>query len=94
LGPLQLDLSGIHWVIAGGESGPQARPMALDWVRDLRDQCRAASVPFFLKQLGGALDKRGKNKALLDQRLWRQMPIPNSYPRVTAGAGRVDARNS
>jgi len=52
LGPL--DLSGIGWVIAGGESGPGARPMAADWVRSIRDQCRRASVPFFFKQWGGS----------------------------------------
>jgi len=45
-------LVGIHWVIAGGESGPNARPMHPDWARSLRDQCRAAGVPFFFKQWG------------------------------------------
>ena len=74
LGPLQLDLDGIHWVIVGGESGPRARPMNLDWARSIRVQCEAARVPFFLKQLGGAIDKRGKERALLDGRLWRQLP--------------------
>lgn len=43
---------GIHWVIAGGESGPNARPMRPDWARSLRDQCKAAGVPFFFKQWG------------------------------------------
>lgn len=76
LGPLpNLDLRGVHWVIAGGESGPGARPMALDWVRELREQCLHAGVPFFLKQLGGWPDKRGADRALLDGRLWRAMPI-------------------
>lgn len=42
--------TGIHWVIVGGESGPDARPMSLYWVRSIRDQCRAAGVPFFFKQ--------------------------------------------
>jgi protein gp37 len=51
LGPL--DLSGIGWVIAGGESGPGARPMAGEWVASIRDQCQAADVPFFFKQWGG-----------------------------------------
>jgi protein gp37 len=46
-------LSGIHWVIAGGESGPGARPMHPAWARSLRDQCKAASVAFFMKQMGG-----------------------------------------
>lgn len=45
-------LAGIHWVICGGESGPGARPMHPDWARSLRDQCEAASVPFFFKQWG------------------------------------------
>jgi protein gp37 len=44
--------NGIHWVIAGGESGPGARPMHPDWARSLRDQCAAADVPFFFKQWG------------------------------------------
>ena len=48
-----LDLRGIAWVIVGGESGPGARPMKIEWVTDLRDQCRAAGVPFFFKQWGG-----------------------------------------
>lgn len=53
LGPLPgLDLSGIDWVIVGGESGPGARPMNPDWVRSIRDQCLAARVPFFFKQWG------------------------------------------
>jgi protein gp37 len=47
-----IDLRGIHWVIVGGESGPNARPMHPDWARSLRDQCRAAGVPFFFKQWG------------------------------------------
>jgi protein gp37 len=53
LGPLpSLDLSGIDWVIVGGESGPGARPMHPDWVRDIRDRCVAAGIPFFFKQWG------------------------------------------
>jgi protein gp37 len=48
----------IHWVICGGESGPQARPMPIEWARDLRIQSMRARVPFFMKQLGGAHDKR------------------------------------
>jgi len=48
----ELDLSGIGWVIVGGESGPQARPMQADWARGVRDQCQSAGVPFFFKQWG------------------------------------------
>ncbi len=50
IGPLDLDLTGIGWVIAGGESGPGARHMSVEWVRSIRDACLAASVPFFFKQ--------------------------------------------
>ena len=59
LGALDLDLSGIHWVIAGGESGPGPRPMAAEWVRGVRDQCTEAIVPFFFKQWG-AHDYEGR----------------------------------
>ena len=60
LGPLpDLDLDGIHWLIAGGESGPRSRPMDQAWVVDLRDQCEAANVPFFFKQWGGRTPKAG-----------------------------------
>ncbi len=65
----------VHWVIVGGESGPGARPMELDWARDLRDQSIAAGVAFFLKQLGGVRKKRGGESALLDGEGWRQMPV-------------------
>lgn len=78
LGPLSFPLArfaiNIDWLIAGGESGPGARPCELDWLRDLREQCREGHVAFFVKQLGGYPDKRGHDKALLDGRLWREMP--------------------
>ena len=64
----------VNWVIVGGESGPHARPMELDWVRDLRDQSIAADVTFFLKQLGGVRNKRGGEAAVLDGQTWQQMP--------------------
>jgi protein gp37 len=48
-----IDLTGIHWVIVGGESGPKCRPMARAWARSIRDQCKAVKVPFFFKQWGG-----------------------------------------
>jgi protein gp37 len=54
----QIDLTDIHWVIVGGESGPGARPMNKDWVLSLRDQCRRANVPFFFKQWGGVQKSR------------------------------------
>ena len=64
----------IDWVIAGGESGPRSRPCETEWLRSLRDECMFYGVPFFLKQLGGWPDKRGHDQALLDGRLWREMP--------------------
>jgi len=73
LGPLgTVDLAGINWVIAGGESGPRARQMLLPWVSDLRDQCVDASVPFFFKQWGGRTPKAGGRE--LDGRTWDDMP--------------------
>lgn len=67
LGPVVFgSLAGIHWVICGGESGPGARPMAPDWARALRDECAAADVPFFLKQLGGHPNARAHERAVLD----------------------------
>lgn len=73
LGPLEgLDLRGVHWAIAGGESGPGARPMEGEWVRSIRDQCRAARVPFFFKQWGGIQKHRTGRE--LDGRTWDQMP--------------------
>jgi len=73
LGPLRkLNLRGIDWVIVGGESGPGARPMNPDWVRDIRDQCLRANVPFFFKQWGGQFKKR--TGRVLDGRTWDQMP--------------------
>jgi protein gp37 len=60
LGPLpSLRLDGLHWVIVGGESGPQARPMDPAWVIDLRDRCVTAGIPFFFKQWGGGTPKAG-----------------------------------
>ena len=55
----ELDLTGIGWLIAGGESGPGARPVEEAWLTDLRDQCAAAGVPFFFKQWGGRTPKAG-----------------------------------
>ena len=73
LGPLEgLHLSGIHWVIVGGESGPGARPMEAPWVRSVRDQCLRAGVPFFFKQWGGVNKKRAGR--VLDGRTWDEMP--------------------
>ena len=54
-----LDLERIDWLIAGGESGPRYRPVRIEWLRELRDACRAAGVPFFFKQWGGRTPKSG-----------------------------------
>lgn len=73
LGPMRsLDLDGIHWVITGGESGDGARLCRPEWVRDIRDQCRHASVAFFHKQWGGRTPKSGGR--LLDGQTWDEFP--------------------
>ncbi len=73
LGPLpDLPLDGIDWVIVGGESGPKSRPVNTEWVRDIRDQCKGAGVPFFFKQWGGRSPKAGGRT--LDGRLWDELP--------------------
>lgn len=70
VGPMALE--GIHWVIAGGESGPKARPMQVSWAREVRDQCAQQSVPFFFKQWGGLRPKSGGRE--LDGREWNELP--------------------
>lgn len=73
LGPLpNLDLSGIDWVIVGGESGPKARPLEQEWVIEIKDQCLSSGTPFFFKQWGGVNKKRAGR--LLDGRTWDEMP--------------------
>jgi protein gp37 len=68
----ELDLSGISWVIVGGESGPGARPMRAEWVRGIRDQCQRAGVPFFFKQWGGV--RKSEAGRELDGRTHDAMP--------------------
>jgi len=94
LGPLELDLADIHWVIAGGESGHRARPMNPAWARSIRDQCLAARVPFFFKQWGAYDEaglRRGKGAAgrILDGRTWDALPPASSTPKPDKGAGWV-----
>jgi protein gp37 len=73
LGPLDgIDLAGIGWVIAGGESGPHYRPMQLDWARGVRDSCQRSDVPFFFKQWGGRTPKAMGRE--LDGQIWDEMP--------------------
>ena len=68
----EFDLSGISWVIVGGESGPGARPMKKEWVISIRKQCRIQGVPFFFKQWGGV--RKAKNGRLLDRRTYDEYP--------------------
>ncbi|MFW8744716.1 DUF5131 family protein [Mesorhizobium japonicum] len=73
LGPLSgIDLNGIGWVITGGESGPHARPLEIDWVREIRDACTEGGIPFFHKQWGGRTPKAGGR--MLDGVVWGEMP--------------------
>lgn len=75
LGALELDLTNIHWVITGGESGHKARPCDPDWVRSIRDQCLREGVAYFHKQWGGTRPKsKGRE---LDGQFWDQMPLTN-----------------
>ena len=82
LGPLDyLCLDGIDWVIVGGESGPGARPMDMEWVISIRDQCLAAGVPFFFKQWGGVWKK--KFGRTLEGKTWDQMPtVTRAQPAI------------
>ncbi len=73
VGPVgDIDLDGISWVIVGGESGPNARPMKYDWVCEVRDRCERADVPFFFKQWGGVRPKSGGR--LLEGKEWNEFP--------------------
>lgn len=73
IGPVaELDLAGMDWVYVGGESGAGHRPMSATWVRDVRDRCLAAGIPFLFKQWGGRTRNAGGR--LLDGRTWSQMP--------------------
>lgn len=77
LGPLpRLDLTGVDWLIAGGESGHGARPVDAAWIAGLRDACADADVAFFFKQWGGRTPKAGGRT--LDDRTWDGMPVPRS----------------
>jgi protein gp37 len=72
LGPIDIGERLPDWIICGGESGPDPRPMSLDWARDVRDQCAAAHIAFFFKQNGGSGSKKGG--ALLDGREHHEWP--------------------
>lgn len=72
IGPVSLDLEGVHWVIVGGESGPVRRAMEPEWAVAIRDACREADVPFFFKQWGGRTPKAGGRE--LEGQFWDEMP--------------------
>jgi protein gp37 len=83
IGPVgKLDLTGIDWVIVGGESGPKARPIEAEWVREVRDQCVAAGVSFFFKQWGGHRPKAGGRT--LDGFVWSQLPSYSADQRFSS----------
>ncbi len=73
-----IDLAGINWVIVGGESGPGARPMKPEWVRNIRDQCAEAKVPFFFKQWGGV--RKAETGRELDGAVWGELPATSTNP--------------
>jgi protein gp37 len=81
----RIELAGISWVIVGGESGPRARPVNGEWVTSVRDQCRAAGVPFFFKQWGGVRKKVAGR--MLDGKTYDEFP-----PIVTGPVATRDAR--
>ena len=68
----QIPLSGIDWVIVGGESGPGSRPMNEEWILPIRDKCNSMNIPFFFKQWGGTNKKQAGS--LLQGKHWKQMP--------------------
>jgi len=87
-----LDLTGISWIIVGGESGPGARPMKKEWVISIRDQCKEQRVPFFFKQWGGV--RKARNGRMLQGRTYDEYPprivshVPDQITR-TAFAQRI-----
>ena len=94
LGPVgTVNLGGIHWAIAGGESGPGARPVDIEWLREIRDHCETQNVAFFFKQWGGRTPKSGGNS--LDGRQWLHYPetIMNMVP-GSSRAARSNQRGS
>jgi protein gp37 len=74
----RIDLSGIDWVIVGGESGPGARPMKKEWVLSIREQCRSYGIPFFFKQWGGV--RKTRNGRVLEGQTYDEYPRRNPAP--------------
>jgi protein gp37 len=84
LGPLhRLNLKGIDWVIVGGESGPGARAVDAEWIREIRERCNMAGVPFFFKQWGGV--HKSRTGRVLDGRTWDDMPAACGIPAQEQG---------
>ena len=86
----QFNLSGIHWVIVGGESGPGARPMEAEWVRSIRTQCNAHGAAFFFKQWGGV--RKASTGRELDGRTYDEFPdiVSNPIPSASNRAGLLE----
>jgi protein gp37 len=78
----EVDLTGIDWVIVGGESGPGARPLEKAWVVRIRDQCREAGIPFFFKQWGGV--RKSKAGRSLDGQTYDERPERSNHPIASA----------
>ena len=74
IGPMGLmELKGIDWIIVGGESGPNSRPILEEWVLEIKRQCENQNIPFFFKQWGGKNKK--KNGRLLQGEIYSEMPV-------------------
>jgi protein gp37 len=83
-----LNLDGISWVIVGGESGPSHRPVAAEWVKEIKAQSISQKVPFFFKQWGGRTSK--SNGRLLDGKEWNEFPsIVSCRNRISQSKGQV-----
>jgi protein gp37 len=85
--PGELNLTGIHWVIVGGESGPGARPMAPAWVESVFAQCRRQNVPFFFKQWGGIQKSRAGR--LLHERTYDELPLTHARGELPGRVSRM-----
>ena len=81
-----IDLSGIHWVIVGGESGPKARPLKIEWVTKIKNQCQKADIPIFIKQMGSnwARNHHAKNRKGNDMTEWDKELRVRNYPFMLA----------
>jgi three-Cys-motif partner protein len=88
----QINLTGIHWVIVGGESGRGARPIRTEWVESVRDQCARADVPFFFKQWGGV--QKNRTGRLLNGRTYDEYPPIVSAPMPDITSRRLLAQES